>query len=910
MTEQQTTANTPDKGIQPPAWAIRFLHWYCHEDLAEEIEGDIWEIFEETARTKGQRLAAWQYAWHVLRFCQPFAWKKRDNKYNQTQFNNWTMLKNYIIIAYRSLLKKVGYSLVNIFGLAVGITVCLLIVIFVQYELSFDTFQKDDVYRIALKRVYPEREVSYAFIPHSIGPQLKEDFPEVTQSANLLKAFAPIVVRYNDNYFYEENILFADSTLFDVLEIPLLEGDPETALREPNSLLITESVSKKYFGEESPMGKSMETGQGNFIVRAVAKDYPGNSHVAFDFIGSMSTFPFIAQPNWIGFDVLTYIKMQAGADPKALEKQFPEFVRKYAAGPVQQRNGISYDEYVAAGNGYIYSLQPIKDIYLHSNLEGEIKPNGNITYVYIFISAAIFILLIACINFMNLSTARSTERAKEVGIRKVLGSVRNQLIGQFITESVLLTFVSFVLAMAVLAFILPVFSDVSHRALTIGSLLQPLTIAIIVLAILAIGFLAGVYPAFVLSSFQPASVLKGKMQTSKSGVFLRNGLVVFQFAISIALISCTMIIFNQMNFMLNKSLGFEKDHMMVIESAFNVNRDNFQNPDPDLVQIRSRFETFENEVKKVQGVKNATYTSAMPGDVMPGFIVRVPGSGEKESMVARGLSVDETFFETLEIDLTEGRLFSKNFNDSLSMILAASTVEKLGLENPIGKKIINVNNGGDTDITYTIIGVVNDFHFQSLHVGLEPIAIIHVNSPNTFINKMVVKIDPSEAKTALAGIEANWNQFTKDTPLRYYYLDENLKRFYDTEKTSSDMFTIFTSLAIIIACIGLFGLAAYTAGQKRKEIGVRKVMGASVFNIVLLLSKDFTKLILLAVLVAVPLAWWGMDMWLDNFAYRIDISVWTFILAALVAVVIGWLTVSYQSFTAASVNPVKSLRTE
>ncbi|MEQ8686099.1 MAG: ABC transporter permease [Imperialibacter sp.] len=902
--------NRGNKRPEPPAWATGFLHWYCREELAEEIEGDIREIFEETASAKNSRLASLQYVWHVLKFCQPFAWKKRNNKYNQTQFNNWTMLKNYIIIAYRSLLKKVGYSLVNIFGLAVGITVCLLIVIFVQYELSFDNFQKDDVYRIALKRVYPEREVNYAFIPHSIGPQLKEDFPEVIQSANLLKAFAPIVVRYNDNYFYEENILFADSTLFEVLEIPLIEGDAETALKEPNSLLITESMAKKYFGDESPMGKSMETGQGNFIVRAVAKDYPGNSHMAFDFIGSMSTFPFIAQPNWIGFDVLTYLKLQPGANPATLEKQFPEFVKKYAAGPIQQRNGISYDEYIAAGNGYIYTLQPLKDIYLHSNLEGEIKANGNITYVYIFISAAIFILLIACINFMNLSTARSTERAKEVGIRKVLGSVRNQLIGQFITESVLLTLISFVLAMVALVFILPFFADVSHRALTLNFLLAPVTIAVIVLVIFCIGFLAGVYPAFVLSSFQPAAVLKGKMQTSKYGVFLRNGLVVFQFAISIGLISCTMIIFNQMSFMLNKSLGFEKDHVVVIESAFNVNRDNFQNPDADVFQIRSRYETFENEIKKVPGVKNATYTSAMPGDVMPGFIVRVPGSGEKESMVARGLSVDESFFETMQIELLEGRLFSKSFNDSLSMILAASTVAKLGLEDPIGKKIINVNNGGDTDITYTIIGVVNDFHFQSLHVGLEPVAIIHVNSPNTFINKMVVKVDPSELKASLAGVEATWNQFTKDTPLRYYYLDENLKRFYDAEKTSGDMFTIFTSLAIMIACIGLFGLAAYTAGQKRKEIGVRKVMGASIFNIVLLLSRDFTKLILIAVLVAVPAAWWGMDKWLDNFAYRIDISVWTFFLAALTAVVIGWLTVGYQSFTAASVNPVKSLRSE
>ncbi len=910
MAGQLNTDSQEKKRKLPPAWATRFLHWYCKEELAEEIEGDIREIFEETLAEKNSWTASIQYIWHVVRFCQPFTWKKRNNKYSQTQFNNWTMLKNYIVIAYRSLLKKVGYSLVNIFGLAVGITVCLLIVVFVQYELSFDTFQKDDVYRIALKRVYPERSVDYAFIPHSIGPQLTQDFPEVLQNTFLFQAGQPVIIRYQDNYFYEEHVVFADSNVFDVLEIPLVEGDPTTALKDPNSLIITQSIAKKYFGEESPMGKSMETAQGDFVVRGIAKDYPVNSHLAFDFIGSAVTFPFLSQPQWIGFDVITYLRLRPGADPQVLEKQFPEFVKKYAAGPVQQRNGISYDEYVAAGNGYIYSLQPIKDIYLHSNLEGEIKPNGNITYVYIFISSAIFILLIACINFMNLSTARSTERAKEVGIRKVLGSIRSQLIGQFITESVLLTVVSFIVAIIVLVFILPTFSTISNRALTLDFLLQPGTIAVMVATILAIGFLAGVYPAFVLSSFQPAAVLKGKMQTSKYGVLLRNGLVVFQFAISIALISCTIIIFNQMSYMLNKSLGYNKDHVVVIESAFNINSANFQNPNPDIQQIRSRYETFENEIKKIPGIKNAAFTSAMPGDLLPGFIVRVPGSGEKESMVARGLSVDESFFDTMEIELLEGRLFSREFNDSLSMILAESTIAKLGIEDPIGKKIVNVNDGGDTDITYTIIGVVKDFHLQSLHVGLEPMAIIHTSSANAFISKMVARIDPAQTKEVLAGIDGTWNEFTKDTPLRYYYLDQNLKEFYDAEKTSGDMFTIFTTLAIMIACIGLFGLAAYTAGQKRKEIGVRKVMGASIFNIVFLLSKDFTKLILIAVLVAVPLAWWGMDKWLDNFAYRIDIGIWTFVVAAFTAVVIGWLTVSYQSLTAASVNPIKSLRTE
>lgn len=899
----------PPTQQKPPAWATRFLHWYCREELVEEIEGDLREIYEETARDKGKIWAKWQYAWHVLRFFQPFTWKRIKDKDYQYTLNSKAMLKNYIIIAYRSLLKKLGYSLVNIFGLSAGITVCLLIVIFVQYELSYDTFQKDDVYRMALNRVYPEREVDYAFIPHSIGPQLVEDFPEVKNMTRILQAGGPVVIRYEDNFFYEEKILFADSTIFDVLYIPLVEGDPATALKEPNSLVLTESMVKKYFGDKDPMGEAMETAQGNFIVRGIAKDYPANSHFEFDFLASVITFPFITQPQWIGFDTITYLELTPGADPKKLEANLPEFIKKYAAGPIQQRNGISYDEYVAAGNGYIYSIHRIQDLHLHSNLEGEIKANGNITYVYIFISAAVFILLIACINFMNLSTARSTERAKEVGIRKVLGSVRQQLIYQFITESVLITVVSSVIAFVALVLVLPIFSSVSNRALSADFLLEPLTLGVMLLVIFLIGFLAGIYPAFVLSSFQPASVLKGKMQTSKYGVLLRNGLVVFQFAISITLISCTIIIFNQMNFLMNKSLGYEKDHVVVVESVFTVNNDNFQTENPDPAQIKSRFETFQNEMLKVQGVKNAAYTSSMPGDALPGFIVRVPGSGEKESLMARGVAVNETFFETMQIELLQGRQFSKNFNDSLSMILTESTVTKLGLTDPIGKKIVNVN-GGDDDVTFTIVGVVSDFHLQSLHVGLEPLVLISSYGPGGFVNKMTVKVDPQQMQTALNGMEENWSRFARNTPFRYYFLDENLKRFYDTEKTSGDIFSIFTSLAILIACIGLFGLAAYTAGQKRKEIGVRKVMGASVFSIMFLLSKDFTKLILMAVLVSVPIAWLGMSKWLDNFAYRTDISIWTFLTAAVVAVIIGWITVSYQSFTAASMNPVKSLRTE
>jgi putative ABC transport system permease protein len=821
------------------------------------------------------------------------------------------MIRNYLTIALRSLQKKLGFTLVNVIGLSVGLTVCLLIVIFVQYEFSYDKFQKDDIYRIALNRIYPERNVKYAIIPHSIAPQMVIDFPEVLASTCIVTAGAPVVFRAKDNYFFEEKVLFADTNVFKVLNIPLVQGDPETALRENNTVVISERTAKKYFGESSAMGQTFETDFGNFIVTGIAKDYPSNSHFEFDFLGSVRSFGnFIDQPNFVGFDVLSYIKLAPGANPNQLEEKIPNFIKQYAAGAIQQRNGISYDEYVAAGNGYIYTLQAIEDIHLNSNLEGEIKPNGNITYVYIFISAAFFIMLIATINFMNLATARSTERAKEVGIRKVLGSVRQQLIYQFIVESVLITLISGVVAAVLLYFTLPLFADISNSELSLMTLITPVNTSLIVLGLLLIGFLAGIYPAFVLSSFKPVEVLKGKMQNSKHGVFLRNGLVVFQFTISITLIACTIIIFDQMNFLVNRSMGFDEEDVVVIENVFTINADNFNAENPDIQQIRSRLNTLHNEMKSVAGVRAAAYTSAMPGDQLPGYIIRVSGSGEKESLVARSVVVDDNFLTTMNLKLLEGRFFSKDFNDTLSMVLTAATVKKLGLVDPIGKQIINVNDGADDDINYTIVGVVDDFHLQSLHVEAEPLALLSLDGAVGGANKLVLKVDPSQLSATLSGLENNWNKFSKKTPFRYYFLDEDLLHFYDSESTSGKMFGVFTLLAILIACSGLLGLAAYAASQRKKEIGVRKVMGASVLNIVVLLSSDFTKLILIATFIAIPLAWYGMSRWLENFAYRVDISVWSFVFAALSALLIGWLTVSYQSFTAARANPVTTLRSE
>ncbi|WP_421877329.1 ABC transporter permease [Marinoscillum sp.] len=815
------------------------------------------------------------------------------------------MLRNYILSSIRSLRKKLGFTLVNIIGLALGMATCLIIYLYVDRDLSYDDFQSDQVYRIALDRIYPERHVEYAFVPHSIGPQMVLDFPEVSNQTRLFKAFAANTIQYEDKSYLEEGLVFADSSIFDLLTIELLIGDIKTALRDPNAVVINETIAKKIFGNpENAIGKFLTIGNATnpVEVTAVANDYPETSHFEFDFLVPMHSLDFFNQPNWLSFSALTYIQIDGEVDPNDIEDRIQQMLKQYAEGQMQARNGISYDEYLASGNGYDYFLQPIKDIHLHSHLEGEIKANGNITYIYIFSIVAAFILIIACINFMNLSTARSTERGKEVGIRKVLGSAKGQLIGQFLTESVIITLIGATLAGILAFFSLPYFNDMTGTSLSIKQLLNPVAITGLVLIILMIGFLAGAYPAFFISSYQPVAVLKGKLKSSSKGIGLRNVLVVLQFTISIALISSTMIVDNQMSFLLNKPLGFEEDNVIVIENAFGLNNAN------DEVNW-NRYETFKSELVKLPNVQSAAVTTAMPGDILPGYVVKVPGDTEKESMVTRNLSFDDEMVETLGLKLVEGRFFSKEFNDSLSTILNESAVNKLGISDPIGKKLININNSNE-QVEYTIIGVVEDFHFQSLHVQMEPIAITSIESQNAFPAKIAVKIAADRTKNTLSSIETQWNEFAPQAPFQSYFLDNDLESFYQSEKTTGQIFGIFTFLAIVIACVGLLGLSAFIINQRVKEIGVRKVLGASVPSIVLLLSKDFTKLILISAVIAIPPAYYYMNQWIGGFAYASSISWYTFLVAGLIALFIGLFTISFQSIKAAMTNPVNSLKDE
>lgn len=818
------------------------------------------------------------------------------------------MIKNYLKIAFRNLFKRKVYTLINILGLATGMAVVLLIVLFIQSELSYDNFHKnaDNIYRMVLERQYPGRSTSYSIIPQTIGEAVKKEFPEVLESTRIFNftGAGDFFAKVGDKVFQEKHVLMVDSNFFRVFSADFIEGDPTTALEKPNTIVVNESTAKRYFGSAAnAMGKTIETDGDNnnkFMVSAVCKDWPDNSHFLFDMLISSSTFQNSREPNYINFSASTYLLLNKGASPKALEAKFPQIVQKYVAGDIEKRMAQTFAQFTAAGNGYHYYLQPLRKIHLISDLEAELRPNGSIKAVYIFGIVAVFILFLASINFINLSTARSLERAKEVGIRKTFGSERRSLINQFLLESVLLSFISMIVGIIFIILLLPLFNQVADKNLSILYFLQPLRILILLGFALLVGLVAGIYPALVLSSFKPIVVLKGKFKSSGYGLALRNGLVVFQFSISVILIICTIIVNKQMNFMLGDRLGFKKDHIIVVERS-------------DLLQNQTK--AFKTEVAKIGGVEFVSSASSLPG-TQNFFGTTFQPVRSTEPMTGRGIIVDDQFIKTLGIEMKEGRFFSKDFStDSLAIVLNEKAVKEMGLKNPIGTRLTTPDQffnsrDGVTKYEYTVIGVVKDFHFQSLHQDIAPLVITNSARFNDQMNVTAVRIKADNFKSAVASIEGTWKKFVTQRPFYYSFLDKNLAEQYKAEQTTQKVFTIFSVLAVFIGCIGLLGLAAYSTQQRMREISIRKVLGASIPNIIGMLSKDFLKLVAIAAFIAFPVAWYAMHTWLQDFAYRTDISWWIFLIAGLLSALIALFTISFQAIKAAVTSPVKSLRTE
>lgn len=819
------------------------------------------------------------------------------------------MLKNYFKVALRNLLKRKGFSVINILGLATGMAVCLLIVLFIQSELSYDVQHKNanNIYRVALERYYPGRSTSYAIIPQSIGGAIKTEFPEVLESTRVFDfgGNGNFFLKIEDKIFEEKRVMAVDSNFFRVFTATVLYGEGTSALSKPNSAVVTETAAKKYFGNAADaVGKEFKTDGNNdstnhFVITAVVKDWPENSHFLFDILLSDNTFPFIRIPNYINFSAHTYLLLNPHTSYKALEAKLPQVVQKYVAGEIARNFSQSWEDFQKAGNGYRYFLQPLKKIHLISALEAEFRPNGSMTAVYMFAVVAIFILFLACINFVNLSTARSVERAKEVGIRKTFGSERKALMGQFLMESVVVSLISMLIAIGLIIILLPLFNKISGKEMSIFYFFTPYWIVLFLLFALLTGLIAGLYPALVLSSFNPIEVLKGRFKSNKAGLLLRNGLVVFQFAISVILIIATIVVNYQMNYMLGNQLGFKKDHVIVVQRT-------------DL--LKDQANAFKTELESISGVQSVSGTSTMPGN--QGFFgVSYSVQGSKSPMTGRGIVVDEDFAKTLGIEMKEGRFFSKDFStDTLGVVLNERAVKELDLKKPIGTQLVTnddfLNRPDGTPNIYTVIGVVKDFHYHSLHEPISPLVFNYNKKFAGFTNLIALRINADNFKQALSSLETTWDKFVKDRPFHFYFLDQSLADQYRAEQTTQKVFTIFSVLAIFIACIGLLGLAAYTTHLRTREISVRKVLGASTGKITTMLSVDFLKLVTIAALIAFPVAWFIMNSWLQDFAYRVNIAWWIFAAAGLMAVFIALFTISFQAVKAALANPVKSLRTE
>ena len=819
------------------------------------------------------------------------------------------MFRNYFKVAIRNLWKRKVYTFINILGLATGMTVCLLIVMFIQSELSYDNFQQraDQIFRVVLDRRYPGRSTSYSIIPSSIGGAIKREYPEVQESTRMFDLVGNtfFFLRTGNKVFEEKKVLAADSNFFRVFTGNFIAGDPVNALMEPNSAVITESAAKRLYGSATnAFGKSFETERNpnvnnHFLITGVIKDWPDNSHFLFDILISASTFPFVKQVNYTGFSAYTYLLLNKNASPQLLEAKFPQIIEKYVSTQIEQNFGQSWKQFQKAGNGYHYYLQPLKKIHLISDLEAELRPNGSLQTVYTFAVIAVFILVIACINFINLSTARSVERAREVGMRKTFGSKRQSLIFQFLLESTLLSVTGMLIAIALIFSLLPLFNQVSGKTLSLTSFLDTSHILMLIGLTLLVGVLAGLYPAFLLSSFKPIMVLKGRFKSNKAGLVLRNGLVIFQFAISVILIICTIIVNQQMNYMLGEKLGFKKDHIIIINRA-------------DLLDKKT--DAFKNELLKIPGVEVISGASSMPG-VQNFFGTVFQQVGSKESVTGRGLVVDDQYQHALDLQMKEGRFFSKQFaTDSLAVVLNEKAVQELGLKQPLGARLTNpdpqFNAPDGSPYIYTVVGVLKDFHFQSLHEQISPLIITNSARFDDVNGLMTVRIKGDNFKQAVTAIGNIWQKFVEQHPFHYDFLDKTLEAQYLHEQTTQRIFTVFSVLAIFIACLGLLGLAAYTTQQRTREISIRKVLGADTSNIVRMLTKDFLKLVGVAALVAFPLAWWAMHTWLQDFAYRVTLAWWVFALAAIIAALIALLTISFQAIKAALTNPVNSLRAE
>ncbi len=823
------------------------------------------------------------------------------------------MFKNYLKIALRNISRNKVSSFINIAGLAIGITCVLFILFYVQDELGYDKFikQSDRIYQVNIEANMGGQEYTSPTTPPPAGAALVNTFPEIETYTRFFPA-GDQVVRYEENkqaenYFTEKAVFGVDSNFLQVFDYKLLQGNAATCLLQPNAIVITEQVAKKYFGNDNAVGKTLLFGDDRkpFLVSGVLKNIPSQSTIQFEMLRPMASFPSVKRFSWswVWTQLVTYVKLRDNVPNDAvamqnLDSKFPAMVRTQAANAFI-RIGQPLDELEKKGGKYKLHLQPLTSIHLHSVGIGSIFSTiSDIKYVYIFSLIACFIIILACVNFMNLSTAQSSKRAKEVGIRKVLGSERKQLIKQFFTEAFVYTSFATLIALVLLLMLINPFNQLSGKTLSFFMLFSGNNLLYLFGIIIITGLLAGSYPSFYLTSFKPAAVLKGKLsKTSFGNTFLRNGLVIFQFTISTALIVCTIISYQQLQYTRTKNLGLNKDNLVVIA---NSNR------------LGESEETFRQQLLSVKGIKSAGIATSVPTkNVFTDSYVPVPSANEQpvKDMQLSSFIVDYDFVPTLQLQVLQGRNFSKDYSDSPTVILNEEAVKQIGWKEPLGQYI---DYPGGNNSRFKVIGVVKDFNIQSLRAAIAPFALFHTSSKTYDLGTtyMIARIEKGQENAVLDKLETKWKSFAAATPFDYSFLDEEFNALYQSDKRMGAVFSLFTILSIFVACLGLFGLATYTAERRTKEIGIRKVLGASVQGVVGLLSKDFIRLVCIAAVIAFPISWWAMNKWLEDFVYRININWGVFLAAGIAVMLIALLTVSFQAIKAAMANPVKSLRTE
>jgi len=800
------------------------------------------------------------------------------------------MIKNHLTIALRNLRKQPFYTSINVFGLSLGIACTLLIAVYILQELSYDRFHEkaNQIYRLGMNVEVGESGFTGAMVSPGVAQTFVEEIPEVEMAVRM-NQYDDKIFQRGDITIKEDDVLLADPDFFRLFSFPLTIGDPATVLQQPNSVVMTEAAARKYFPNEDPMGQQILINDEAFQVTGIMAEVPENSHFHFEIVYSFLASHFSQVEDWGDIRASTYFSIREDADIANVNAQAEELLKK---------NFSEYELFQELGYTVEIFTQPMTEIHLHSHMRGEFEPNGDIKYLYIFGAIALFTLLIACINFMNLATARSADRAKEVGIRKTMGSHRGALVRQFLGEALLLSLLSTLLALALAELLRIPFSHIADKTIRLP-LSEPWFLPSVLLLGVLVGLLAGSYPAFYLTQFRPVQVLKGRLATGSKNVYLRNSLVVFQFVISIVLIVCTLAVNQQLQFIRNKDLGFNKENVLVLRNA---------------KSLEGNRNTFYNALSNMSEVKGVSFSDVAPLSGYDGKVF-IPATfsdsagmtfPDEDALILNSLMVSYDYLPTMGIQLKEGRNYSREVaadTANYTIILNEQAVKKLGLPNPIGS-VVSVGSMYDAEV----VGVVEDYHYESLHTTVEPLVLVLSDEEQQ--NFVEVSIASNDLSQTLASIETQWERHTNGMPMDYTFLDEDFDTLFKADRRIGMIFSGFTLLAIIIACLGLLALAAFMAELRTKEIGIRKVLGASVKNIILLLSKDFTRLVIVAFVVATPLAYWAMQQWLNDFAYRTSIGLSTFVLAGALALLIAILTVSYQSIKAALANPVDSLRNE